>query len=57
MPTNPGFAYHQAGVDTDQASTGLKALLDGVKQTQTLRQGVGAVQLPIDYYAKVIDIS
>jgi phosphoribosylformylglycinamidine cyclo-ligase len=56
MPTNPSFTYQQAGVDTDQASTGLKGLLHWVSQTHALRQDVGAVRLPIGYYANVIDI-
>jgi phosphoribosylformylglycinamidine cyclo-ligase len=56
MPTYPGFAYQQAGVDTDQASTGLRGLLHWVRQTHALRQDVGAVRLPIGYYANVIDI-
>jgi phosphoribosylformylglycinamidine cyclo-ligase len=56
MSTNPGFTYHQAGVDTLQASAGLKGLLHWVGQTHACRQGVGAVRLPIGYYANVIDI-
>src|SRR5688572_12849038 len=56
MPTNPGFTYQQAGVDTEQASAGLKGLRHWVTQTHTLRQGLGAVRLPIGYYANVIDI-
>src|SRR4029450_4899217 len=56
MPTNPGFAYQQAGVDTDQASTALTGLLHWVTQAHALPQGVGAVRLPIGYYANVIDI-
>jgi len=56
MPTNPGFTYQQAGVDADRASAGLKGLLHWVRQTHALRQDVGAVRLPIGYYANVIDI-
>lgn len=56
MPTNPVFTYQQAGVDTDQASTGLKGLLHWVVQTHAFRQDIGAVRLPIGYYANVIDI-
>jgi phosphoribosylformylglycinamidine cyclo-ligase len=56
MPTHPSFAYQQAGIDTDQASTGLKGLLHWVRQTHALRQGVAAVRLPIGCYAHVIDI-
>jgi phosphoribosylformylglycinamidine cyclo-ligase len=56
MLTNPSFTYQQAGVDTDQASTSLKGLLHWVRQTHALRQDVGAVRLPIGYYANVIDI-
>jgi phosphoribosylformylglycinamidine cyclo-ligase len=50
------FTYQQAGVDTDQASTGLKGLLHWVVQTHAWCQDVGAVRLPIGYYANVIDI-
>jgi len=56
MPTNPRFTYQQAGVDPDQASTGLKRLLHWVVQTHAFRQDAGAVRLPIGYYANVIDI-
>jgi phosphoribosylformylglycinamidine cyclo-ligase len=56
MSTNPGYTYQQAGVDTDQASTGLKRLLHWIVQTHAFRQSVGAVRLPIGYYANVIDI-
>ena len=50
------LSYQQAGVHTDQASTGLKGLLHWVVQTHSLRRDVGAVRLPIGYYANVIDI-
>ena len=56
MLMNPSFTYQQAGVDTDQASTGLKGLLYWVTQTHALRQDVGGVRLPIGYYANVVDI-
>jgi phosphoribosylformylglycinamidine cyclo-ligase len=56
MSINPDFTYQQAGVDSDQASTALKGLLHWVMQTHALRQGIGAVRLPIGYYANVIDI-
>jgi phosphoribosylformylglycinamidine cyclo-ligase len=56
MPTNPELTYQQAGVDTEQATAGLQGLLRWVRQTHALRQGVGAVRLPIGYYANVIDI-
>jgi phosphoribosylformylglycinamidine cyclo-ligase len=56
MPTNPHFTYQQAGVDANQASTGLKGLLHWVRQTHVLRHDVGAVRLPIGYYANVVDI-
>jgi phosphoribosylformylglycinamidine cyclo-ligase len=56
MSTNPRLTYQQAGVDTDQASAGLKGLLHWVVQTHVLRRDVGAVRLPIGYYANVIDI-
>jgi len=50
------LTYQHAGVNTGQASTGLKGLLHWVVQTHSLRQNVGAVRLPIGYYANVIDI-
>jgi phosphoribosylformylglycinamidine cyclo-ligase len=56
MPTNSGFTYRQAGVDTEHASGGLQGLLQWVQRTHALRQDVGAVRLPIGYYANVIDI-
>jgi phosphoribosylformylglycinamidine cyclo-ligase len=56
MGTDPSFTYQQAGVDTAHASTGLKGLLYWVQQTHALRQEVGAVRLPIGYYANVIDL-
>jgi len=56
MSNHPGLTYQQAGVDTAQASAGLQGLLRWVVQTHTLRQDVGAVRLPIGYYANVIDI-
>jgi phosphoribosylformylglycinamidine cyclo-ligase len=51
-----GFTYRQAGVDTALAATGLQGLLRWVAQTHALRQDVGAVRLPIGYYANVIDL-
>jgi phosphoribosylformylglycinamidine cyclo-ligase len=56
MPTNPGMTYQQAGVGTEQASGGLRGLLRWVVQTRAFRQDVGAVRLPIGYYANVIDL-
>ena len=50
------LTYQHAGVNTDQASTGLKGLLHWVVQMHSLRQDVGGVRLPIGYYANVIDI-
>ena len=51
-----GYTYQQAGVDTVQAAAGLQGLLHWVTQTHALRQDVGAVRLPIGYYANVIDL-
>jgi phosphoribosylformylglycinamidine cyclo-ligase len=56
MPEHSHLSYQQAGVDTDQASAGLKGLLRWVAQTYALRRDVGAVRLPIGYYANVIDL-
>jgi phosphoribosylformylglycinamidine cyclo-ligase len=51
-----GLTYQQAGVDSAQASAGLQGLLRWVTQTHAWRQDLGAVRLPIGYYANVIDI-
>jgi phosphoribosylformylglycinamidine cyclo-ligase len=56
MSTDPGSTYRQAGVDVERASAGLRGLLRWVAQTHAFRQDVGAVRLPIGYYANVIDI-
>jgi phosphoribosylformylglycinamidine cyclo-ligase len=56
MSSDPGYTYKQAGVDIERASAGLRGLLRWVMQTQAFRQDMGAVRLPIGYYANVIDI-
>ncbi|MBI3329195.1 MAG: phosphoribosylformylglycinamidine cyclo-ligase [Nitrospinae bacterium] len=43
-------------MDTAQASAGLQGLLRWVVQTHAFRHDLGAVRLPIGYYANVIDI-
>jgi hypothetical protein len=43
-------------MDTEHASAGLQGLLHWAMQTHAFRQGLGAVRLPIGYYANVIDI-
>src|SRR5919106_5427215 len=56
MAMDSNNTYQRAGVDTEQASTGLQGLLHWVVQTHAFRRGVGGVRLPIGYYANVIDI-
>lgn len=44
------------GVDTQEADIGLNRLIQRITETWPLRGSVGAVQLPIGYFANVIDI-
>jgi phosphoribosylformylglycinamidine cyclo-ligase len=49
-------AYRDSGVDTDKAESGLTRLVKRITQTWPPRGSLGAVQLPIGYFANVIDI-
>jgi len=49
-------AYREAGVDTDEADLGLARLIKRITRTWPPRGGPGGVQLPIGYFANVIDI-
>ena len=49
-------AYREAGVDTDEAELGLSRLVERITRTWPHRGDFGAVQLPIGYFANVIDI-
>jgi len=48
--------YQAAGVDTDEAASGLNRLIQRITRTWPPRGSFGAVQLPIGYFANVIDI-
>ena len=49
-------AYRDAGVDTDEADLGLSRLVARITRTWPSRGKFGAVELPIGYFANVIDI-
>ncbi len=49
-------AYRGAGVDTDEAERGLGRLVERITHSWPRRGDFGAVQLPIGYFANVIDI-
>src|SRR5260370_40076817 len=49
-------AYRDAGVDTDEADLGLSRLVSRITRTWPPRGKFGAVDLPIGYFANVIDI-
>jgi phosphoribosylformylglycinamidine cyclo-ligase len=48
--------YKTAGVDTDATQSGLRKIVDRIKETWPAPGGVGAVKLDIGYFANVIDI-
>ncbi len=48
--------YQDAGVDTDEAESGLTRLVKRITRTWPPRDSFGGVQLPIGYFANVIDI-
>jgi phosphoribosylformylglycinamidine cyclo-ligase len=60
MTSNRGLALHdaykKAGVDTDEATTGLNRIVQQIHRTWPPSGTLGAVQLPIGYFANVIDI-
>jgi phosphoribosylformylglycinamidine cyclo-ligase len=49
-------AYRGAGVDTDEAASGLDRLVTRITRNWPPHGQFGAVQLPIGYFANVIDI-
>src|ERR1700676_3166030 len=49
-------AYRASGGDTDEAESGLARLIKRITQTWPPRGSLGGVQLPIGYFANVIDI-
>lgn len=52
----PHTTYQDAGVDTDEAESGLNRLIKQITGTWPPRGAFGGVQLPIGYFANVIDI-
>jgi phosphoribosylformylglycinamidine cyclo-ligase len=48
--------YKEAGVDTDEANSGLQRLVDRLRRTWPVRSGIGGVQLEIGYFANVINL-
>jgi phosphoribosylformylglycinamidine cyclo-ligase len=58
QPTSPEqpVAYHTVGVDTEREESALARLTKKVQQTWPSGSGIGAVKLPIGYFANVIDL-
>src|ERR1041385_8959039 len=52
----PHTPYHNSGVDTDEAENGLNRLIKQITGTWSPRGSFGGVQLPIGYFANVVDI-
>ena len=48
--------YKTAGVDTDATQSGLRKIVESIRETWPAPGGVGAVKLDIGYFANVIDI-
>ncbi len=55
-PPTSHTAYRDSGVDTDEADIGLGRLVRGITRTWPRHGKFGRVQLPIGYFANVIDI-
>jgi phosphoribosylformylglycinamidine cyclo-ligase len=55
-PSTSHAAYRDSGVDTDEADSGLHRLVRRITDTWPLSGSFGAVQLPIGYFANVVDI-
>src|SRR6266702_763642 len=55
-PATSHAAYRDSGVDTDEAENGLNRLIKRITRTWPPRGSLGAVQLPIGYFANVMDI-
>ncbi len=51
-----GATYAKAGVDAESEESALGGLLKWVQKSLSLRDGVGAVQLPIGYFANVVSL-
>jgi phosphoribosylformylglycinamidine cyclo-ligase len=56
MVNNRTMTYLASGVDTDQEETALKRLVSRIRPTWPTHHGIGTVQLPIGYFANVIDL-
>ncbi len=56
QPPIPQRAYHELGVDTDAADAGLKRLTARITRNWLPPDRFGGVQLPIGYFANVINI-
>ncbi len=56
QPATSHAAYRDSAVDTDEAENGLNRLIKRITQTWPPRGSLGGVQLPIGYFANVIDI-
>src|SRR5712692_9955898 len=55
-PPTSHAAYRGSGVDTDEAEIGLNRLIKRITQTWPPLGSLGGVQLPIGYFANVVDI-
>ena len=55
-PDHRSAGYEAAGVDTTQEEEGLHRLIQRVQRTWPLAGSPGAVQLPVGYFANVVDI-
>lgn len=51
-----GLTYTAAGVDTAKEEIALQGLLAQIQRSFALRTGLGAVKLPIGYFANVLDL-
>jgi phosphoribosylformylglycinamidine cyclo-ligase len=56
MENRSAATYQDAGVDIEREDIALHRLTQRVQQTWPIGNGIGAVKLPIGYYANVIDI-
>ena len=55
MPNDP-LTYQAAGVDSERQDRAMPLLRHWIERTFALRPLLGAVKLPIGYFANVIDI-
>src|SRR6266567_4515173 len=56
MGLRKGMTYRSSGVDTEQEEGGLQVLRHWGEKSFQLRPKLGAVQLPLGYYANVLDL-